>query len=85
MEKFKRATKLYFTHYLYVVNILFNTGLYKSVYVCVCLYPSTAKASSVCNDTSVRLGHKVLEGRDQRSCVEGIILDTSAKSLHLSF
>ena len=28
----KGATKLYFTHYSYVVIILFSTGLYKSAF-----------------------------------------------------
>ena len=30
IEPFKGATKLYFTHYIRVVIILFNTSLYKS-------------------------------------------------------
>ena len=50
------------------------------VCVCVCLYLSTVKASSVYNDVMDILG-----GADQRYCVEGIILDTSGKFLHLSF
>lgn len=50
------------------------------VCVCVCLYPSSVKASFVCNDVLV-----INKGTDQWSCVEGIILDASAKSLHLSF
>ena len=47
------------------------------VYVCVCLYTATVKASSV--------AFEILESTDQQSCVKGIILDVSAKSLHLSF
>ena len=31
-EKFKGAAKFYFTHYLFVVIILFNTGLYKAAF-----------------------------------------------------
>ena len=46
----------------------------------MCFYPSTVKDSSVCNDVL-----DIFEGTDQRSCVEGIIRDTSANSLHLSF
>ena len=44
------------------------------------VYPSIVKTSSVCNyvlDT--------LAGTDQQSCIEGIIIDASVKSLHLSF
>ena len=48
--------------------------------VCVCLHPSTVKVPSVCNDVL-----DILDGNDQKSCVEGIIRDTSAKSLYLSF
>ena len=43
------------------------------VCVCVCVFISTVKASSVCSDILDILG-----GTDQRSCVEGIILDTFA-------
>ena len=32
MKAFKGAAKLHFTHYSYVVIILFNTGLYKSAF-----------------------------------------------------
>ena len=39
-------------------------------------YPSTVKASSICNDVL-----RVLGGKDQRFCVEGIILETTAKYL----
>ena len=48
--------------------------------VCVCLKPSAAEASPTCNDF---LG--ILECTDQRSCVLGILLDTSTKFLHLRF
>ena len=50
------------------------------VCVYVCLYFSTIKTSFVCNDFL-----DILDRTDQRSYVEVIILDTSAKSLHLSF
>ena len=51
------------------------------VCVCACVFLHFhCKSFFVCNDVS-----DILEGTDQRSCVEGIILDTSAKSLHLSF
>ena len=47
---------------------------------CVCLYPSTIEASSVCNDA-----FDILQCTNQRSCVVGIILDTSVKLLHIRF
>ena len=50
------------------------------VYVSVRLYPFTVEGSSVCNDVIDKL-----ECTDQQSCVLGIILDASAKFLHLSF
>ena len=48
--------------------------------VCLCLQPSAAEASPTCNDF---LG--ILECTDLRSCVAGIIVDTSTKFLHLRF
>ena len=61
---------------LYVLPFL----LLMYVCVCVCLYPSSGKASFVCNDVL-----DINKDTDQWSCVEGIILDTSTKYFHLSF
>ena len=47
--------------------------------VCVCLQPSAAEASPTCNFLGI------LECTDLRSCVAGIIADTSTKFLHLCF
>ena len=44
--------------------------------MCVCLQSSTVESSPICNDV---LG--ILECTDQRSCVVGIMLDTSHKIL----
>ena len=69
---------------VYLIHLFFSSQAECSscvcvcVCVCVCSYPSTVKASSVCNDVL-----DIMEGTDQCSCTEGIILDTSAKSLHL--
>ena len=46
------------------------------VWVCVCLYSFTVKASSVCNDIL-----DIIEGTDQRSCVVSIMLCVFAKFL----
>ena len=63
------------------VSASFSFSVYDCVCEClVCLYPSTVKASPVCNDVL-----DILECMDQRSCVVGIILDPSAKFFHLSF
>ena len=50
--------------------------------VCVCLYTSTVKASLSATMSRTYLRVRI---NDLVLSVEGIILETSAKSLHLSF
>ena len=78
----KHDIKNYFRQFTKTLNISWQcVCMCVCACVCVvCLNTSTVKASSVCSDF---LG--ILEGTDQQSCVEEITLDTSAKSLHLSF
>ena len=58
--------------------------IYIYIYVCVCvyLYTSTVKASLSATMSRTYLRVRI---NDLVLSVEGIILDTSAKSLHLSF
>ena len=78
---------VWFCWVLFLTQNVKKLSLSKNV-VCWCswwhvslwLYPSIVEASSVCNDIL-----EIHECTDQWSCVVGILLDASAKSLYLGF